>query len=130
MVSMSNLYTTEPDFEAEITILTAEQGGRSVPPRNYIRWDFGYAEDSLLGFRCNHSMNIYGIHPNFLDDNGKPNPQDIPLVGTFLVRMHIVVKDMVEYHRKRLSVGTKVNCHGGARIVAKGTVTRLRACSP
>jgi hypothetical protein len=130
LVSMFDLYSSEPDFEAEITILTKEQGGRTNPPHNYIRWDFGYAEDNPLEPKRSLSANIYMIYPNFLDKNGAPIPKGIPLSGTFQARMHILVKDMVEYHRKRLSVGTKFNCHEGSRIVARGTVTSLCAASP
>jgi len=45
---MTDLYLTESHFEAEIPILTEEQRGRKTPPYNYIRWDFGYAEDNPL----------------------------------------------------------------------------------
>lgn len=126
---MIDLYSTEPDFEAKITILTSEQGGRVRPPYNYIRWDFGYAEDNRMEPKHNQQANIYMIHPNFLDESGIPVSKDIPLIGTYQVRMHIVVKEMVEYHRSRLSVGTKFNCHEGSRIVARGTVTKLCAIS-
>ena len=127
---MIDLYSTDPDFEAEITILTAEQGGRTNPPHNYIRWDFGYAEDNPLEPTRNLSAKIYMIWPNFLGESGTPIPKGIPLSGTYQVRMHILVKEMLEYHRGRLSVGAKFNCHEGSRIVARGTVTRLCAVSP
>lgn len=126
---MTNLYATEPDFEAEITILTAEQGGRVNPPHNYIRWDFGYVEDNPLETKRNLPANIYMIYPNFLDEGGIPVPKGMPLDGTYKARMHILNKEMVEYHRGRLTVGTNFNCHEGSKIVARGTVTRLCAVS-
>lgn len=129
LLSMIDLYSTKPDFEAEITILTTEQGGRTNPPHNYIRWDFGYAEDNPLEPERNLSATIYMIYPNFLDEDGVPIPKGIPLIGTYKARMHIVVREMLEYHRSRLSVGTKFNCHEGRRIVARGTVKRLCAVS-
>ncbi|MEO1549522.1 MAG: hypothetical protein AAFR93_03715 [Pseudomonadota bacterium] len=119
---MIDLYSTEPEFEAEITILTSDQGGRNKPPHNYIRWDFGYAEDKL-------SETIHAIWPNFLDDCGSPIPKGIPLHGTLVARMHIVFRDVVDFHRSRIRVGTKFNCHEGSRVVAKGTVTRVLALS-
>jgi len=128
--AMIDLYSTEPDFEARSTILTVEGGGRSDPPHNYIRWDFGYAEDNLLEPRSNLSANIHMIYPVFLDESDTPIRKDVPLSGTYQVNMHILVKEMVEYHRGRLSVGTKFNCHEGSRVVARGTVTRLRAVTP
>lgn len=126
---MSDIYSTEPDFEAEITILTAEQGGRTNPPHNYIRWDFGYAEENPLELNRNLSAEIYMIWPNFLDHSGTPILDSIPLRGTYRAYMHILIREMIEYHRGRLDVGTKFNCHEGSKIVARGTVTRLRAIS-
>lgn len=127
---MTNLYLREPDFEAEIAILTEEQGGRKMPPFNYIRWDFGYAEDNPLEPKRNLDAQIYMIWPNFLDDDGTPIEKGIPLIGTYNARMHILVREMMDYHRKRILVGLKFNCHEGARIVARGVVTKLRAISP
>jgi translation elongation factor EF-Tu-like GTPase len=111
-------YSTPADFEAKITILSTEQGGRNTPPHNFIRWDFGYAEDVPLD-------EIYMIHPVFLDKDGLPYAKDIPLEGTLAARMHIVVREMVNYHKSRLSVGTKFNCHEGSRVVATGMVTEV-----
>lgn len=124
---MLDLYLTEPDFEAEITILTTEQKGRETPVFNYIRWDFGYAEDNPLEPERNLDATLYMIWPNFLDDEDVPIAKGIPLVGTYKARMHIPVREMVAYHQKRISVGLHFNCHEGARIVARGVVTKLRA---
>ncbi len=126
---MIDFYSTEPDFEAEITILSTDQGGRINPPHNYIRWDFGYAEDNPLEPDRNFSGTIYMIYPCFLDADGAPIAKGIPLIGTYKAHMRIVVKEMVEYHQSRLSVGTQFNCHEGSRIVARGTVSRLQAIS-
>ncbi|GFE66723.1 hypothetical protein KIN_37970 [Litoreibacter roseus] len=126
---MIDFYSTEADFEAEITILTAEQSGRRSAPHNFIRWDFGYAEDNSLEPERNLAATIYMIYPNFLDEYGTPIQRGIPLCGTYKARMHIVVKEMMEDHRERLSVGVKFNCHEGSRVVARGVVTRLCAIS-
>ncbi|WP_283967502.1 hypothetical protein [Tritonibacter sp. AK171] len=127
---MTDLYLTEPDFEAEITILTEEQRGRQAPPHNYIRWDFGYAEDNPLEPERNLDAEIYMIWPNFLDTEGTPIQKGIPLVGTYKAWMHILAREMVCYHRKRISAGLKFNCYEGGQIVARGVVTELRAISP
>ncbi|MEP1585223.1 MAG: hypothetical protein ABJR46_14775 [Tateyamaria sp.] len=119
---MTDIYSTEADFEAEITILTSEQGGRNQPPCNYIRWDLGYADRD-------HDDPIYMIWPNFLDAHGSPMSKDIPIEGTSIARMHILVKDMLDFHKQRLLVGTKFNCHEGCRVVARGKVTKLLAIS-
>ena len=126
---MEKLFSMEPDFEAEITIPTLKQSGRKFPPQNQIRWDFGYAEDNPLEPERNLSATIYMIYANYLDDNDTPIPQGIALSGTYKAHMHIVAREMMEYHRIRLMVGTKFNCHEGCRIVARGEVTKLRAIS-
>jgi hypothetical protein len=119
---MKDIYSTEADFEAEITILTLEQGGRIQPPFNYIRWDLGYADRD-------HDDPIYMIWPNFLDAHGSPIPKGIPIEGTLIARMHILVKEMMDFHKQRLFVGTNFNCHEGRRVVARGKVTKLLAIS-
>jgi len=108
---MTNIYSTEADFEAKITILTSVQGGRMTPPHNFIRWDFGYAEDNPAEPKRNLTAPLYMIYPNFLDNNGLSIPKGIPLEGMLKARMHICVKEMIEYHRTRIAVGTKFNCH-------------------
>jgi len=113
-------FPDEADFEAEITILTCEQGGRRTPAFNGIRWDFRYIEDDL-------SEGLYMIHPTFLDQSGNPIPKIQPLSGTLPARMLIIVREMVDYHRQRISVGTEFYCHEGRQVVATGTVTKLLA---
>jgi hypothetical protein len=108
----------DADFEAVISILTAEQGGRTNPPHNGIRWDFAYPEDQP-------SDPIYMIHPFFLDDTGTLFSDGRGLVGTMKAAMFIVIEEMVEYHRGRIFVGMQFQCREGHKIVALGTVTKL-----
>ena len=117
---MIKLYSREADFQAEITILTAAQGGRETPPSNGIRWDFRYPEDDL-------SEGIYMIHPIFLDENKTPIPKGQPLSGTIDAFMFILIEEAVDFHRKRISVGTDFYCVEGSRTVAIGKVTKLIA---
>lgn len=106
------------DFEAEIAILTADQGGRTLPPLNGIRWDFAYPEDPP-------SFPIYMIHPFFIDDTGRVIPAEQKLFGTLKAIMFIIAEQAVEYHRKRIFVGMPFECREGHKIVALGTVTKL-----
>ena len=117
---MTDIYLTEADFEAEITLLTPEQGGRTQPLYNYIRWDLGYMDKRP-------DDPIYMIWPNFLDEQGSPIPKGVPIEGRMIAKMHILVKEMVGFHRQRLLVGTEFNCHEGSGVVAKGIVTKLLA---
>jgi len=116
---MSEPYAN-PDFEARITILTADQGGRQQPPHNYIRWDLGYAN-------AEDPNALYMIWPVFLDEQGQPIAKGIPLVGTYTAHMHIVVQEMLPFHKTQIAVGTRFNCHEGSHVVATGEVTRLLA---
>ncbi|MEO1159348.1 MAG: hypothetical protein AAFW74_02685 [Pseudomonadota bacterium] len=117
---MFKLYSRKADFKAEVTILTAPQGGRETPPFNGIRWDFRYPEDDL-------SEGIYMIHPIFLDENKAPIPGDQPLSGTIDAFMFILGEEMLDFHRERISVETEFYCVEGSRTVATGKVTKLIA---
>lgn len=107
-----------PDFEAEITILTAQQGGRKSPLFNGIRWDFGYLEDPP-------DSEIYMIHPLFIDDHGDPYPFSQQIEGTLKAHMFIMVREIVPYHKARLAVGTEFQCREASKALANGRVTRL-----
>ncbi|MGC1498231.1 MAG: hypothetical protein WA790_20665 [Sulfitobacter sp.] len=115
---MNVIYGRKPDFEAEITVLTADQGGRKTPPFNKIRWDFRYADDAP-------SDGIYMIHPYFLDKNRELFPDGQALSGTMTALMFIVIEEMADYHRKRIAIGTEFYCVEGYKICATGTVTDL-----
>ncbi|MFT6458774.1 hypothetical protein [Pseudophaeobacter arcticus] len=119
---MTDFYSNEADFEAEITILTSAQGGRNTPTYNFIRWDLGYPDRSEF-------EPVYMIWPNFLDEAGDPIPKGSQIEGTLRARMHIVVREMVEFHKQRLLVGSRFNCHEGRHVVAQGKVTKLLALS-
>jgi hypothetical protein len=119
---MMDIYSKQADFEAEITILTAAEGGRSHPPHNYIRWDLGYSDRTS-------SDPIYMIWPVFLDQFGDPFPRGVPIEGTLTAGMFIVVREMVDFHKQRIFVGATFNCHEGKRVVARGIVTKLLALS-
>lgn len=120
--AMNASFSDKADFEAEITIFTSEQGGRTSPTYNGIRWDFRYHGDNV-------SEGIYMIHPSFLDPNGCPVPKNQPLAGTLTAQMSIIISEMADDHRHRILVGTKFYCHEGRREVAIGKVTKLLALS-
>ncbi|SMP20492.1 hypothetical protein [Shimia sagamensis] len=114
----------EPDFEAQIEILAPELGGRSVPARNQLRWDFAYANDA--GYAIGGTpLDLFMIYPNFLTATGHPLSKEAPISGTMNAHMHIVLRDRLPVHQGLIKVGTRFNCHEGAHIVAKGVVTRL-----
>lgn len=112
----NSLYKKEYDFEAEITILTESEGGRKIPPRNGIRWDFRYAEDD--------ENTLFMIWPEFISEDGMLIPEDVALCGTYRARMYVVVDEMKEkIHNQRIKEGVKFYMVEGPHIVAKGIVT-------
>lgn len=64
------------------------------------------------------------IWPYFIDPDGRPVPEDQPLIGTYDAHMFVVAREMVEFHKLRISEGANFNCHEGQRIVATGVVTK------
>ena len=117
---MKRLYDVPEDFEAEITILSAEEGGRRTPPFNGIRWDFLYAGDRV------EDGDLHMIWPEFLDEVGDALATDLPLKGTYRARMYILLNEgRQRVHRQRISEGTAFFCMEGPRKVARGTVTKV-----
>lgn len=107
------------DFEANIEILSSEEGGRTTPAFNGIRWDFCYSEDDVKD-------GLYMIHPDFFGTDGESLEGQLPIGKPLNARMKIIVEEMKEkMHRKRIKVGTEFYCHEGARRVAKGKVSKI-----
>lgn len=119
---MNKLYDHPGAFEAEITIFTEQEGGRKTPPKNGIRWDLTYAENNPEG-------RMFMIWPEFIDENGDSIDTGVPLTGKLKARIHIVVKEMMEFHSGRISVGTKFFSMEGPKKVAKGVVTKVTGFS-
>ena len=114
------LYPTD-DFEADIRIYSAAEGGRRSPAFNGIRWDFAYADQQP-------GNTLYMIWPDFIGADGTSRSDQAPLpVGEPLsARMMIVVDEMREQiHRGRLAPGVRFYCHEGGKRVAEGVVTRV-----
>lgn len=97
---------------------------RTKPPFNGIRWGFVYAEDiENLGLeKAPHS----DVWPEFLDQSGDSIKTDVPFMGTYDAKMHIVFSHMVPKHLSRLKVGTKFYCMEGLKRMAVGKVTHLK----
>jgi hypothetical protein len=108
------------DFEADISPLGPET--RKTHPFNGIRWDFCYADDLDDDGR---PRQISMIWPEFVDETGASILGGVPIEGRLHARMHIFVREAVELHRQRLTIGTKFYCAEGSRKVAEGIVTSL-----
>ena len=118
---MNRLYGDLNDFEVIIQIYSPDQGGRSFPPFNGIRWDFAYAQDDP-------AKGIFMIYPDFYDENGDSLPTDKPLpVGIELPARMVVLSDEMRenVHRSRIHEGVRFYCHEGQKRVAEGKVVRV-----
>jgi len=106
-------------FVAEITILPLGPKTRNTHPFNGVRWDFCYPEEVDESGRATQVSMTW---PEFVDEHDQTISTDIPLQGRLRALMHISTAEMVEYHRKKLEVGTRFMCTEGSRIVAHGLV--------
>jgi hypothetical protein len=106
------------DFQARIRIFTADEGGRSKPPHNGVRWDFMYEEES----------DLYVIWPDFFDEDGNSfsTEKPLPINESIMARMYIVNPEMrVKIHRARIREGIRFYCMEGSIRVAEGIVWKL-----
>src|ERR1700730_8307853 len=101
---MTRLYPVD-DFEAVIRIFPPDEGGRSSPAFNGIRWDFVYADQQATD-------GLHMIWPDFVDTNALSLPADRPLpVGAPLpARMVIVVDEWRKKHRIKIRAGIRFYC--------------------
>ena len=115
----ARLYSHD-DFEAVIRIYRRDEGGRTTPAFNGIRWDFAYAGQT--------ADTLYMIWPDFFGQDGQSLLTDQPLpVGPELAaRMLVLVDEMrSEIHREQIAPGVRFYCHEGSQRVAEGVVTRV-----
>ena len=109
------------DFEVSYRILTAEEGGRrDFLPRQGYRCDWSY-DDTL------DEHELYMIFPEFLDAGGVPIEADTPASSSGKALMWVVVPEMRDVHRKRISVGVKGYFREGKKRVGVCVVTRVIA---
>ena len=111
-------------FLAKIDIYPCgpESDRRDNPAYNGIRWGFSYAEDFNDSPTCPPVSDVW---PEFLDEGGMAIPNNVPLIGSYTARMHIIFDDMIEKHFKRLRIGTKFYCTEGSMKTAEGIVSKL-----
>ena len=107
------------DFNVKYRLYPPSEGGQQKVFQ-HLRCDFAYEKDII------EETGIYMIHPEFLDEAGKPFPKDtqVPMEG--VASMWILVPEMrKEIHRKRLSVGVKGYFMSGSRILGEVVVSEI-----
>ena len=107
-----------PAFEVRYRFLALSEGGRAMPPRQHVRWDFMYEGDDPQ--RDGISM----VWPEFIDACGLVHPEgEVPAEGQAL--MFIVNPERRTFHKQRIAVGTRGFFMEGARKVAECEVTAI-----
>lgn len=105
------------DFRVRYRLYTRSEGGRRLPPRQGYRCDFAYAEDGEQGMQ----IQIYGIHPEFENENGEVLIDDtasVPAEGT--ARMWVLFPEMRRIvHAKRIRPGIRGFFMEGPRRVGE-----------
>ena len=108
------------DFIVKYKFLTKEEGGRQTGlPHQGIRSDFMYAGDNP------RTDGIYMIHPEFLDKEGNVITEKIAVPESGKANMWVVNLDFWEYHRKRITIGTKGYFMEGPKITAECEVIEI-----
>lgn len=108
-------------FRANIEILPLGPSTRDKPAFNGIRWAFVH-DDALKKFGEQKAPQS-DVWPEFLTSSGTSLPTSTPLEGNLTAIMHIIFPHMIEYHMKRLKIGTQFHCMEGFNRVAFGEVT-------
>lgn len=114
---MTRLYPRRDDFEADVRILSAAEGGRKSPPYNGIRWDLRYFHETEAG--------AWMVWPEFLDESGAMLPADRPVTGFVKARFYVIAAERREFHRGQARPGVGFFCVEGAKVCAAGVVTRV-----
>lgn len=60
---------------------------------------------------------IYMIHPEFLDESGKPVSDGVSVPLSGIASMWILSPDMRDFHRSKVRVGTRAHLMEGARKI-------------
>ena len=109
----------KPDFIVRYRLYAPSEGGRKVTYQ-HLRCDFMYDGDDP------HTDGIYMIHPEFIDKNGDPLDEELPVPLDGHASMWILVPEMRKrVHRSRLKVGTRGYFMEGSKKVGEVVVEKI-----
>lgn len=110
-----------PDFIVNYRLYTPPEGGRKVTFQ-YLRCDFLYDGDDP------QQDGIYMIHPEFLNIDGSPLGEDLPVPLEGRASMWILNPEMRRsIHRARARVGVKGYFVEGVRKIGEVTIDEIVA---
>lgn len=119
MISYRKIRNHNQDFNVTYKLYPESKGGRTITYQ-HLRCDFAYERDDI------QETGIYMIHPEFLDMNGVPIEENIPVPLSGEASMWILVHEArVKVHQKAIKVGTKGYFMEGGRRIGEVIVNKI-----
>lgn len=111
----------KPDFVVSYRLYSPSEGGRKVTYQ-HLRCDFMYEGDDPV------KDGIFMIHPEFIDQDGCPLGEELPVPLEGKATMWVLVPEMrASIHCSRITVGTRGHFMEGPRKIGDVTVERIVA---
>lgn len=111
----------KPDFVVSYRLYSPSEGGRNVTYQ-HLRCDFMYEGDDPV------KDGIYMIHPEFIDQDGRPLGEELPIPLEGKATMWVLVPEMrASIHCSRIAVGTRGHFMEGPRKIGDVTVEQIVA---
>ena len=117
MKSYSEQKRRKPDFAVRYRLISQADGGRRRTFQ-HLRCDFMYEGDKP-------EQGIYCIHPEFLDSNNIPVEENIEIDLEGRATMWILFNEMRDFHRKKISEGTRGYFMEGSRKIGSLVVEEI-----
>ena len=110
MASYTEQTGFKPDFRVSYSLFSTEEGGRKTPHYQHIRWDFSYADKSIL------KGGITMIWPEFVTPDGEILPEGELMAVHGLADMFIITPHMRSLHAQHIKPGVRGYFHEGRAI--------------
>lgn len=114
------IFQRPEDFRVKYNFYTFDEGGRQNLPYQHIRSNFWYEHPN------HNTKGIFMIYPEFEDENGNIILDiDARVPKSSTARMWILSKEFRDYHRERITIGTKAYFMEGARKTAECEIIEI-----
>lgn len=119
MKTYEEIRGNKADFVVRYRLYSQSEGGRKVTFQ-HLRCDFMYERDDPV------KDGIFMIHPEFLDEDGRPLDEELPVPLEGKAAMWILVPEMrASVHRSRVKVGTRGHFMEGPRKIGDVTIEEI-----
>ncbi len=111
----------KPDFVVSYRLYPLTEGGRKVTYQ-HLRCDFMYEGDDPV------KDGIFMIHPEFIDQDGRPLSEELPVPLEGEATMWVLVPEMrVSIHCRRVTVGARGHFMEGPRKIGDVRIEKISA---